>query len=614
MTRRLAPLLLMLLLLISEAAQAQSAPCTPVMLCPMPSGGSGGAGTGGGGSGGRGGSGGAGIGGRGGSGGAGSGGLIISTALTLDKRLVKAGSVLNASVSYGNSSSAAISVREIRIAARAPGASHEGGPFTDLAPVLSGISIEPGQSVKLDASRTFSASDTVGEWEAYPTHQDSAGRWHDGPSERFAMIGTSPGPIPPPGGAMSVGTQEWFIDAAWAGTQIYKTGINWATAYSSGADIWNPQFIADLQGFVVFRHMDTNATNFSKISSWSQRKLPTDPKNEQIYIDGASPASTTGMAHEWQIDLCNRANIDCWFTIPYLANDDYVSQLALMIQAKLNPALRCYVELSNEVWNGSFSAFQQAIDAGVAQGLPGSNQYYKGIAHEMMRALQIFQRFEGVFGGSAMGSRIIRVFSQSGNLDLTTQALANVYRSSHWNPSEQKIDALMLAPYIGNGTDGASETLSRWKSEVDSKVNGEPIATAKSQASQYAIPMVGCYEAGMHHLTHADSWARNPQAYDAYVYMLDRFATKMNAPCALYTLHGTWEPKGAWGLFNNVGQQLSAAPKARGAKEWIAGTATRADETSALVRIILLVIAALVLMLLVWLLCHKLARRRKPQP
>jgi hypothetical protein len=404
-------LALLLLVSLAEPAQAQQPACTPVLLCPQPSGGSGGrGGAGGAGVSGGGGRGGAGIGGRGGSGGTQpAGGLVITAALQLDKRFLKAGSVLNASVTYGNTSAQAIAVRELRIAARAPGASHEGGPFTDLSPVLSNLTIEPGGHVTLAASRTFVASDTVGQWEAYATHQDAAGRWHDAASELFAFV-PSDGPAPGPSGAMGVGTQEWFI-APWAGTSIYKAGINWATAYSSGADIWNPQFIAELQGFVLFRHMDTNATNFSKISRWSQRKLATDARNAEIYIDGASPSDTTGMAIEWQIDLCNRANVDCWFTHPYLADDDYISQQAQLVKAKLAPQLKAYIELSNEVWNGSFSAFQQSIDAGKQQGLPGSNQYYQGIAHEMKRALEMAQLYEGVFGGSGMGWCVIRVFS-----------------------------------------------------------------------------------------------------------------------------------------------------------------------------------------------------------
>jgi len=604
MHRRIAVLALALLVVapIARAARAQTPPpassCTPVWICPMPGGTGGRSGTGGGGNAASGG----GAGGRSGTGGGGTGGqpaggLVVTAALELDRRVVvaSASGTLNASITYTNTSATAIAVREIRIAARAPGATHGGGPYTDLAPVVQNATVEPGAHVTLQAARTFKPSDTVGQWEAYATHLDAAGAWHDAPSEHFAVVASS-GPPPTSPGTMSVGTQSWFI-APWAGTAYFKSGVAWATAYAAGDDIWAPQLIADLQGFTTFRHMDTNATNFSKIKTWSQRKLPTDPKNAEVYIDGASPASTTGLAVEWQVDLCNRADVDCWFTHPYLADDNYLTQQATLIKAKLSPALRVYIELSNEVWNGSFSQYQQAIDAGRALGVPGSNQYYQGIAHEAYRALQMYQIYQSVFGAAAMGERVIRVFSESGNLDLTTQALKNVYASAQWNPHGQKIDMLALAPYIGNGVNGASETLSRWNGEVDAKVNGQPITYALEQhARAYEIPLLGCYEAGMHHLQNADQWARNSASYDGYVYMLDRFAEKMNAPCCMYTLHGTWEPKGAWGLYNNVGQATSAAPKARAAKDWAAGTAVRATST---VRVILILVGVLILVLIV---------------
>jgi len=542
------------------------------MLCPYP-GGAGGAGVGGGGTGGRGGSGGGGRGGgTGGHGGGGpAGGLIVSAPLALDRAEVSAGQTLAGEVTYENTSNTTIIVTEIRIAARAPDATHSGGPYTDLAPVLKNVVLQVHDTVTLEASRTFTGADTLGTWEAYATHQDSTG-WHDAPSVHFEVVassgaaGSGGGPTPT---GFSVGTQEWFI-ASWSGANIWRSGINWSTAYSSGADVWRPEFLADLAGFSVFRHMDTNAVNWSDISRWSQRKLPTDPRNAEVYIDGSSPSDTTGMAVEWQVDLCNRAAIDCWFTHPYLSDDDYIRQQATLIRSKLNANLRVYIELSNEVWNGGFSAYDQAIAAGKAGGLPGSNDYYVGIAHEMFRALQMYELYAEVFGTEAMGSRVIRVFSESGNLDLTTQALRNVYVSSHWNPHGQHIDMIALAPYIGNGVSGANETLARWKSEVDSKVNGEPIKIAlDSHIKPYGIPLLGCYEAGMHHLSSADVWARNPDAYDAYQYMLERFGSKMNAVCALYTLHGNWQSSGAWGLFANVGQSISQAPKARGTKDWI---------------------------------------------
>lgn len=368
---------------------------------------------------------------------------------------------------------------------------------------------------------------------------------------------------------MTVGSQSWFV-APWSGSSPFKDGANFAD-WQHGS-IWNEQYFADMRavGLKTFRHMDTNCTNWSKITSWSQRKLPTDPRNAEAYSDSDSPASNTGIAIELQIELCNKANVDCWFTHPYLADDDYLRQQAQLIKRQLKPNLRAYIELSNEVWNGSFSAFNQAIQAGQAGGLPGSNQWYQGIAHEMYRALQMFDIYAQVFGADQMGTRVIRLFAESGNLDLTTQAFKNVYTSSRWNPSGQKIDMLALAPYIGNGTDGAHETLARWKQEVDEKVSGEPIGQALAQKTANGIPLLGCYEGGMHHLENANVFAANPVIYAAYRYMLDRFASKMNAPCNLYTLHGNWKTGGAWGMLQSVGQSVDGAPKARAVRDWAA--------------------------------------------
>lgn len=381
------------------------------------------------------------------------------------------------------------------------------------------------------------------------------------------VVDPPPVPTPPAANKFYLGTQTGYV-ASWSGAKVYKDNVNWATAYASGDNIWNPAYLADLVGYGCMRHMDSNSVNFSKITSWSQRKQPNDPKNAEIYIDANSPASQTGMAVEWQIDLCNKTNTNCWLTHPYLADDDYIRQQALLAKAKLKPGLVLFIELSNEVWNGGFSAFQQSIAAAQKGGLPGTNQWYQGIAHEMYRALQMYQIYSDVFGAAAMGTSVVRVFSESGNLDLTTQALNNVYQSPKWNPHAQQIDMIAIAPYVGAGWDGAAFNMSQWKSDILAKVAGEPIAQAKAHMKAHGITRLGSYEFGQSFYKGSDAFAKNPLAYDAYTFMLDQWSAAMNDVANHYHSHGVWGPS-AFGAYDHVGQDISQAPKARALRDWI---------------------------------------------
>src|SRR5207253_6347966 len=98
-----------------------------------------------------------------------------------------AGDTLNGTVSYQNTSSAAISILGVTIGGRPPGGTNAGGPYDDLTPTLAAQTIAPGATVTLAASRAFTASDPSGSWYAFATYQDAGGAWHDGPSVSFTV-------------------------------------------------------------------------------------------------------------------------------------------------------------------------------------------------------------------------------------------------------------------------------------------------------------------------------------------------------------------------------------------------------------------------------------------
>jgi hypothetical protein len=67
-------------------------------------------------------------------------------------------------------------------------------------------------------------------------------------------------------------------------------------------------------------------------------------------------------------------------TIPIRATDDYVNQLAALLKTRLNPGLKFYVELSNEVWSTATDAgrYNTAQAKAEVASNPNSNLRYDG--------------------------------------------------------------------------------------------------------------------------------------------------------------------------------------------------------------------------------------------
>ncbi|REE85137.1 hypothetical protein A8990_11355 [Paenibacillus taihuensis] len=416
------------------------------------------------------------------------------------------------------------------------------------------------------SSVTFGFSSNIGSWEVYASRESSnkpeliinggtGGTGGDGGTGGNGGSGT-----------MKIGTNFWFM-GTWSGETPFKSNVDWANAYASGTDVWNPTFISELAPYSVLRFMDWGGTNNSKVQTWSQRRLPTDPVNSDIGYIGPSDPIRAGLAYEWMIDLCNRTNKDMWVTLPHMTDDNYANQLATLVKTKLNSNLKVYVEYSNETWNGGFSQFQYTLDQGIALGLPGSNQWYQGGAFSLYRSVHIWNEFANVFG-TQMASRVMRVASFSGNYDIFDQGYANVVNSTTWNPTNQKADMIAIAPYVGNGLDGASPTIqSQFHQEIDNTFN-DRVLTAVAIAQKYNVKL-GTYEGGQHLLNHADQWSANQNIYTEYTYMLNKFAPYF-VLFNHYTNAGTWASDGAWGAKQFTGQASSAAPKYRAIADWVA--------------------------------------------
>ena len=172
------------------------------------------------------------------------------------------------------------------------------------------------------------------------------------------------------------------------------------SALASG-QVFSPTFLADLQNFRALRFMDWLHTNNNTLSAWTDRPVPSN----------AFWGTSKGVPLEVCVQLANAVSADAWLNIPVKATDDYVTAMARLVHAELKPTQKAYVELSNEVWNGSFSQNAYSITSGQAA-FPGqTNKYYAGWEWYGMRVAQIGDIWYGVFGSTDFNSRVVMVMA-----------------------------------------------------------------------------------------------------------------------------------------------------------------------------------------------------------
>ena len=199
--------------------------------------------------------------------------------------------------------------------------------------------------------------------------------------------------------------------------------------------IFNPDFINYVKDFAVLRFMDYMQTNHSPVKSWNDR---TRFEESTWFNTGTkSNPNKRGAPIEVMVELANRAQVDPWFCIPHAADDDYIRKFAEHVYANLDTNLKAHIEYSNEVWNGSFSQYDYALETGTQQGV--GDGYSAQWNYYAKRSVEIFKIWEDVFGGN---ERLVRILgSQSVNSWLSDQILS-------YNDTAKHADALAIAPYF----------------------------------------------------------------------------------------------------------------------------------------------------------------------
>jgi hypothetical protein len=196
---------------------------------------------------------------------------------------------------------------------------------------------------------------------------------------------------------------------------------------ATGSGTFNPSYLKAIAGYGVLRFMGWNATNNQTSSSWTSRATPVT-----FHWGGYN-----GVPYEEQIQLSNELKEDLWINVPHLADDDYVRNLAQLVQQKLATGLRVWVEYSNEVWNGSFPQTAYANDVlRPKYGVATSAEAYG------RRSAEIFDIFSSQI--SSPTTRLVRVIAaQTANSSVLTQSLKGATVNG-----QMKVDVAAVAPYF----------------------------------------------------------------------------------------------------------------------------------------------------------------------
>ncbi|MFK7753067.1 MAG: hypothetical protein AB8B51_11020 [Sedimentitalea sp.] len=203
-----------------------------------------------------------------------------------------------------------------------------------------------------------------------------------------------------------------------------------AAALDNG-ELFNPDWLARLDGFSALRFMDWMETNNSEQSQWDNR-----PRMADFTWAGH------GVPLPIMIALANRLQADAWFNMPHLATDGYVTRFAQQVHSALGPDQTAFVEFSNEVWNWQFQQTRWADEK--AQALWSARD--AGMQFYGKRAAEIAQIWSGVFGAGSPRLRNV-ISSQTGWLGLEEAAL----EAPLWQQDRpaRHFDAYAITGYFG---------------------------------------------------------------------------------------------------------------------------------------------------------------------
>ena len=345
---------------------------------------------------------------------------------------------------------------------------------------------------------------------------------------------------------------------------------------------FHPLYLSRLAPFSALRFMDWGRTNGSPLREWSDRTRP----------DHYTQARDQGASLEAMIALANTSGKDAWICIPHAATNDYVRRAARLIRDTLDPALKVWVEYSNETWNsaGAFTQTDYVQDRGEELGL-AEDRWHAGQRYVALRSSEVWRLFELEFGRAEV-HRLVKVLATQSARPALTRMRLEALGDLHINANYSYPDVLAVAPYFGHSfepedlpphTDAypsvsalvgpiAAESISALREEVREH---------KAIANEQGLQLV-CYEGGQHYVGKRGAENdlelteilqrvnRDPRMYERYIEYLDMLEEEGVELFCNYTFCREWNKWGSWGTLESMDQDPASAPKYRALVDWVA--------------------------------------------
>jgi hypothetical protein len=357
---------------------------------------------------------------------------------------------------------------------------------------------------------------------------------------------------------------------------IHVVPIEYENTYTT--EIFNPLFLERINKFGAIRFMDWMATNNSEQSTWENR-----PKVEDATY------TKKGVPLEIMIELANRLQANPWFNMPHKATDEYMANFAQMVKERLDPNLKVYVELSNEIWNWMFTQSHYALEQGKSRW--GEDKGDAFVQWYGMRVAQMSDIWKRTFGNQR--DRVISVMATQ----TAWQGLENsVLDCPLWvaegnRPCYQHdIDVYAITGYFsGNlGSEKNQSTVESWLKDADggfnraftqlkqgsvlaeqtgddSLVGAANIFKYHQQVAQQKGLQLVAYEGGQHLVNpNSDKLTeffialnRRPEMYDLYSQLLESWQQAGGTLFMNFSDIGTPSKWGSWGALEHVDQEKS---------------------------------------------------------